>query len=440
MQTFRANLTRLRSLIDSSVPDGPDVFDYQGVSKEVLFDALDVMAALSSQIGDYDEKFTFEIVAFKRFASATYQTLKKILEAEDELKKKQFDRFLTQFASLAEKLKVVLYVVKGEGFRSEVEIAAIKEDLNVLEGVAQQYNSLKTDLDFTLERGVKAAKILEEERDQSEGTAATLSKIVMEANEKRAEVSSIHDSVSEWEEEILEKKTSYGSLANSADSLLNSLKQEKAKISGITDASQELIESARAQAKKSDELQHEIERILGDANRVGMAASFRQRKNDLKHGHIVWQCFFLLSLIGVILVSSYFLLPELAKDSVSWASVFSKLWVTFPLVWIAWFSSKQYSQISRVREDYAFKEATAMAFEGHRKVARETDPELESELLSSCIENMELNPIRLLGSGSEHGSPAHEALDGILRSGKRLKNLSLRGPGQTELNADLETD
>ena len=77
MQTFRANLTRLRSLIDSSVPDGPDIFDYQGVSKEVLFDALDVMAALSSQIGDYDEKFTFEIVALKRFASATYQTLKK---------------------------------------------------------------------------------------------------------------------------------------------------------------------------------------------------------------------------------------------------------------------------------------------------------------------------------------------------------------------------
>ena len=94
-------------------------------------------------------------------------------------------------------MEVVLYVVKGEGFRSGVEIATIKEDPNVLEGVAQRYDSLKTDLDLTLERGVKAAKILEEERDQSEGTAATLSKIVMEANERRAEVSSIHDSVSE---------------------------------------------------------------------------------------------------------------------------------------------------------------------------------------------------------------------------------------------------
>ncbi len=44
-----------------------------------------------------------------------------------------------------------------------------------------------------------------------------------------------------------------------------------------------------------------------------------------------------------------------------------------PFIWLGWFSAVQYGYVSRVREDYAFKFAASMAFEGYKKEAREVD-------------------------------------------------------------------
>src|SRR5258708_37376909 len=93
-------------------------------------------------------------------------------------------------------------------------------------------------------------------------------------------------------------------------------------------------------------------------------------------------------------------------------------------MWLGWFAAKQYGYTSKIREDYAFKSAAAMAYEGHKKAAREVDKNLERVLLEFSLYNLSQNPIRLYGDGEIHGTPVHEVMDQLLRKFPTLKKVS----------------
>jgi len=157
----------------------------------------------------------------------------------------------------------------------------------------------------------------------------------------------------------------------------------------------------------------EIGRLIGAASQVGMASSFRSVKLDLERGLKSW----LLAFVGAVLVVAetglLYIAPAL--NSRDWIEVITKLPLTFPFIWLAWFFAKQYGHTIRLREDYAFKYASAMAFEAHKREAKEIDVDLLKKLLEISIKNFADNPLRIFGN-DHHVSPVHETFDSLLKN------------------------
>jgi hypothetical protein len=74
-------------------------------------------------------------------------------------------------------------------------------------------------------------------------------------------------------------------------------------------------------------------------------------------------------------------------------------------------------------EDYAFKEAAAMAFAGYRNEVS-ADSELLKLLQESAIKNFGANPSKLLLKKADASSPIHEAIDKLLEKMKPEDMLS----------------
>ncbi len=79
----------------------------------------------------------------------------------------------------------------------------------------------------------------------------------------------------------------------------------------------------------------------------------------------------------------------------STAEVISRLAITLPFIWGAWFSAKQYNHISQLREDYAYKVAVAMTYHGYKNEAQEINSTMNEKLLESIVAQFSENPVRL---------------------------------------------
>src|SRR5690606_65420 len=91
-------------------------------------------------------------------------------------------------------------------------------------------------------------------------------------------------------------------------------------IQDFSDLETELTENGSRQNKLFEEFEGYRERIdslLGDANRTGMAASFKQHKDALLAPLILWMLIFSLSIVGLVILGVYQILPlfEQADDN-----------------------------------------------------------------------------------------------------------------------------
>ena len=100
-----------------------------------------------------------------------------------------------------------------------------------------------------------------------------------------------------------------------------------------------------------------------------------------------------------------------------------RLALTAPFIWLGWFSARQHGFTSRLREDYAYKEASAKSFEGYKREAKEVDPEMLKKLLEQAIKNLGDNPIRIYDGKNNHPSPTHELFDSIMKDDKSFGKL-----------------
>ena len=100
MQHFRGNLTRIKKLIQEKLSDDEDLYGYQGISKKLLADAVELAYNLSQGIEEREDVTQFEVISLKRFGSHTNEKLKSFLE--DELDswtvKSKFNDFLNHLS------------------------------------------------------------------------------------------------------------------------------------------------------------------------------------------------------------------------------------------------------------------------------------------------------------------------------------------------------
>ena len=123
-------------------------------------------------------------------------------------------------------------------------------------------------------------------------------------------------------------------------------------------------------------------------------------------------------MLGAVIVTTngYLQLPNPVSDEGkinAWA-VIIRFSIMGPFVWLIWSGVRNYNVTTRLIEDYAFKEASALAFVGYKREMGD-DAEMLKLLRESAIKNFGSSPTRML-SKSEPSSPLHELVDKALEN------------------------
>lgn len=125
--------------------------------------------------------------------------------------------------------------------------------------------------------------------------------------------------------------------------------------------------------------------------------------------------------VGLLYMGKTYVAHFLAPDSTfSWEQLPIRLALTAPFIWLGWFSARQHGFTSRLREDYAYKEASAKSFEGYKREAKDVDEEMLKKLLEQAIKNLGDNPIRICDGDGNHPSPTHQLIDTIMKDEKSV--------------------
>ncbi|WP_447825377.1 hypothetical protein [Aeromonas salmonicida] len=201
------------------------------------------------------------------------------------------------------------------------------------------------------------------------------SQLIASADEHREAFNSSREEMKKEVEEYRNKITH----------LHTEVESKKTKIEEMTTAASECLNIANGTLKKTSQ--------------VGMAGAFQKRREELTYPVIIWFLAFIgflcvLAYIGVDIVQFAFMKPS-ENAEVSMVQLISKLAVSFPAIWGAWFSAKQYSHASQLQEDYAYKVSIAMTYHGYKDEAGLVDEKMSEKLLDSMIAQFSDNPVRL---------------------------------------------
>ena len=170
----------------------------------------------------------------------------------------------------------------------------------------------------------------------------------------------------------------------------------------------DLLKSAKEQdledlINKLDDEKEKIKDILGDANRASMAQSFLARKTELDTPIENSALSRNIGLVAMSIIIFIILLLEWNQNSFDYFRFFSRLPVVMPLLWLVWSNSQRNNHLVRVQEEYAYKAAVAIAFEGYqRKVDEINDVDLKKLLLELSVTNMGNNPVNLFDKNTKN--------------------------------------
>lgn len=413
MQSLRSNITRLKNQIEGAFPDEGDLFEFPGVTRNLLVTLLESASAESYELLDKEENV--EITLLKRKLAQPLDICRDYLyDAKGGKKeKKYFDEFVRALTEIRDHIRLTYLICNKSGIRTEDQIQGTKEALDELLANKEHFQSevasllairdeLKTKLDSVTTADEEAQESLESAKEAESAISSIQSKS-----------SASFDIISKFEQQIAESKES--ALQNSSE--ISAISSRGKRAISEMDAAKTRFEEISAETEKLQgtcaSLNDEIAKTLEAANRVGMAGSFNSRKGELKTSLVLWGLCFIVSIAAILGIGIWMIFPYLGQNDLEMRleDVGLKIIVVAPLVWLAWMSARQYGYISRIREDYSFKFATAMAFEGYKKQAQEIDEELLNLLLKQAIETVGQNPIRLYSTKDNHATPAQELID-----------------------------
>jgi hypothetical protein len=189
-----------------------------------------------------------------------------------------------------------------------------------------------------------------------------------------------------------------------------------------------VAEVLEKQVEQNRIFQEQIKGTIGDANRYGLAGSFKKRKTELNRSLIIWGALTLGSIITLIYMS-YNTLFAITDDKMDWQHILARLPIFASCVWLGWFCAKQYGFTSRVMEDYSYKYAVSMAFEGYSGASADIDEKLQHKLLDLTIGNISNSPLHIFDTKNNHAHP-FEAFKGL---GKKLNVKANTKSGETDV-------
>ncbi|MDP8051024.1 MULTISPECIES: hypothetical protein [Pasteurellaceae] len=405
MKTVKAELTKLKNHIKNEFQDNHlflETFSLNAIEKEIN-ELYPLLAKIELS------KNTLEIIYTKRTSLNLLKKLNRLAKQREwnDFIELRFIRYLVELKAIIK--QIYLLEVKGE-LRSEEELSALSSDLEKIKENLQQHTKLETRLkqdQETFESLKKSLKTLQTNYEESEEQAETI-------QEWFDELQPIYKDFIEYDQTAKHKLSLIATMASSAEA-------DKPKIEKYKKEIEEMITLFK---KQKDDIQE----IIEDANRASMAGSFKKQADNI-NAKMQWA--------NGVLIGSLLLTAGIScwgfetsfnptENTFNWIHFFAKSAISLPLLVLAWLKAKEYSYLFRLREDYAYKYSSAMAFEGYKKQIQEQDPELQHELLQIAVDNLGSKPTKVFDK-EINSTPLETIIDGVgKRIDKGLSELSKR--------------
>lgn len=182
----------------------------------------------------------------------------------------------------------------------------------------------------------------------------------------------------------------------------------------------ELTEFQVQQIKVCEELRVRIEDLLPGATSAGMANAYLQLKQSFEAPLKTFHLLFYFSIAALFLSALALAIEDISFWRIDWVTwdgfrgTLLRLPLLAPLIWLAVFSSRRLSQMQRLQQEYAHKEAIAksyISFKLQIDNLQNADTALPSKLLHVALEAIAFNASSTLDGKHMDKTPAQDVFE-----------------------------
>ncbi len=305
--------------------------------------------------------------------STSFGVVQGLIRAEIANKRKEFEKLAEARANQAvvEAEKISAAVAQIPAF--EITLEALSQTTKTAgeneAKIAEVLEMLESSRDSGKELFDELTELLSDAKTEIANAVAETKSATETAHKSAA--ASIKSFVSEVEDENIAaaeaKDAALESQANAekSDALIQKL---LADLGTNSDAAQLQIKASNdALEQKTTELKEatlQLQKARADLNRQGLADAFAARVTELSRAKLWTDAAFYLLLISAASYLGWAASKALPNDYlVVWLQKLAPLGI---VIWLGWVLAGRSNVLSRLIEDYAFKAATALAFQGYR--------------------------------------------------------------------------
>ncbi len=395
----------LKTKITEVIPDGADLYGFDGISKSMVLETLAEIYDIVTALDPFQSKF--EVILLERKSSEYYDRATKLLKENFVEKKDEFNEFLNIISKFHFRVKETFISVAKEPIRVESQIQKAKDELLTLEEKISEIRPFYEEIENIKTKTEKFISELETKHTEALDNAGKIKEEIEEIETLKEDAETSSTQIATWEQNIKLLKEDIAAKSVIYEELKTKIEALKTDTEKNYDTNIAFGNLYKSQVEKNREFQLEIQKTIEDANRHGMAGSFKKRKDELRNALVMWGIATIASILILIFISTK-LLMNITPQDLEIGKILSRLPIFASCVWLGWFCAKQYEFTSRIMEDYAYKYAVSMAFEGYKNATKDIDPVLQSKLLDMTITNISANPISNYDSSTNHGTPIHE--------------------------------
>jgi hypothetical protein len=278
--------------------------------------------------------------------------------------------------------------------KSDELLAALTRGKADSEADTKAISEQRKKVDQATEDLVKAAQISSTRLQETEKSKTAADAFLKETEEIRdaaiqarsktdaaqTQVQQLFAQTSELSKKITDAHTKSTDLSAQINEILTAATTDEEKLKEILDkltkshaTASEFEARVIKSSKDLDSLIERTDALLPGVTSASLASAFGQHKKRFTFPKISWIGVFLLCMGGLVYVA-YPSFSAALSDKLSdktWTDVFRgfvmRLPIVIPLVWLAIYAGRNYMLSIRLEEDYAYKEAISMSFEGYKR-------------------------------------------------------------------------
>lgn len=440
MRSIKTRLTYLKNKVNDVIPDGEDILGFLGITKELIIESIDDTYQTLDLLSQYETKFE-AILLQRRLADCIDKATDYLKEKFKNQNADDFNRFLNKVAEMHYASKETYIIFTKEPIRLDISLAKAKENLADLENQNSQIQPIVENLASSFANSNTIIDSLTKNNTESSSKLSEISTALNAAVNLKKKAETATNSILKTDQDLQATKTeiiNYQSQVTELSKKLQSTYEQLVKNKTDFESS---LNSLQASITQNDIHQKYIQETIENANRLGMAASFKKRKDELSKPYWAWGIATVVT-ICFLIGTSYSVFTILKDKPFSYEYLLVRIPIFASFVWLGWFCAKQFGFVSRIREDYSYKYAVSMAFEGYKNATKEINEEMLESLLSLTLQNISSNPLTIYETGSNHGTPINEILSNWKKKGKvKTKKDSKNNVEEVEINnAEDETE